>query len=187
MKKMRLVIPVILAVACLFAAAWAQESGPAFISSSQATYRVVGSSGPPTAIYSNIGRATLILFWASWCMPCIAETPQINHLQATYAAAGLNIVAMSVDDMPESRIELLVKKFEMIYPVAVPSPELVRDFHVHAIPAAFLYGPDGKLVQQWIGPTSAEEIEKQLTKIMPAKTAKIDKDPAKPDQETPKP
>jgi thiol-disulfide isomerase/thioredoxin len=155
-----------------------------FISSSQASYRTLGAT-ESTPIFRNIGRPTLVLFWASWCLPCVAEVPAINHLQATYGPAGLNILAFNMDDMSEEGVKLLVKKFEIIYPVAMPSPELVRDFRVQAIPVAYLYGPDGALMHAWLGPASVEEIERHLNKVMPKRIAKdgekpIAKDPARP-------
>jgi thiol-disulfide isomerase/thioredoxin len=177
MKK-SLIAALLLAV--IAAAVYAQDAGLPFISSSQATYKLLGSP-EPIQLYRNIGHPTLVLFWASWCLPCVAEVPQINYLHATYAAAGLNILAMNLDEkMTEEALKALVKRFEIIYPVAAPSPELVNDFHVRAVPATFLYAPDGRLVGSWLGPTTAEAIEKYLTKLLPAKAAKPEKDTPKP-------
>ena len=48
------------------------------------------------------------------------------------------------------------------YPVVVPSEDLLREFRVEAIPASYLYDKNGKLVAEWIGPPSAEELERAI-------------------------
>jgi thiol-disulfide isomerase/thioredoxin len=171
MKKMTWLIAALAVTAG--ALAWAgSPNGPGlpFISSSSATYRVIGEE-TDQKLHALIGKPALVVFWAGWCIPCLHEVPHLNHLQQQYGAAGLKILAMNIDEGADANVKHLARKFEMIYPVAKPSPDLVRDFGVQAIPAAFLYGPDGALAQSWLGPVSAQEIEKYITKWLPkAKT-----------------
>ena len=170
MKKLALVFLIV-----ILAGGWAISSsgqqnpqGPPYISSSKAAYKPLGTV-ENIPIYKNVGKTTLLVFWASWCMPCLQEVPQLNHLHSLYGAAGLNILAMNMDESSDENVALLVKKFEIIYPVAIPTPELVRDFKVHAIPLTLLYGPSGMLEQSWLGPVSVEELERQIKKVLPAK------------------
>src|SRR5437868_8369648 len=44
------------------------------------------------------GKVVLVDFWASWCAPCRASFPLYAKLQASYAARGFVIVAVSVDE-----------------------------------------------------------------------------------------
>jgi len=52
-----------------------------------------GAKTPDTA-----GKVVLVDFWASWCAPCKASFPVLNQLQSQYAAKGLVIIAIGVDD-----------------------------------------------------------------------------------------
>jgi thiol-disulfide isomerase/thioredoxin len=153
----------------------AEDAGPPFVSSTKGTYKLLGAT-ENMSLFTSIGRPTLVVFWASWCLPCLTEIPQINHLYATYGPSGFNVLAMNMDDQSEDSIKLMVKRFEIIYPVALPTPELTRDFKVQAIPAAFLYNADGSLAQSWIGPLSAEQVEKHLKRVF------ADKPPAPPEK-----
>jgi thiol-disulfide isomerase/thioredoxin len=54
---------------------------------------LTGGTVPVTA-----GHVTIVDFWASWCAPCKASFPAYARLSAAYAAGGLVLVAVSVDD-----------------------------------------------------------------------------------------
>lgn len=45
--------------------------------------------------------STLIVFWASWCVPCRAENPELNALQREYKSRGFQILAVSLDEYPQ--------------------------------------------------------------------------------------
>jgi thiol-disulfide isomerase/thioredoxin len=44
------------------------------------------------------GKVVLVDFWASWCAPCKASFPALNRLHEKYAAKGLVIIGVGVDD-----------------------------------------------------------------------------------------
>ncbi len=54
---------------------------------------LAGAKLPDTA-----GKVVLVDFWASWCVPCKASFPALNKLQQQYAAKGLVIIGIGVDD-----------------------------------------------------------------------------------------
>ncbi len=55
-------------------------------------------SGRPVRIASLRGKVVLVDFWASWCAPCRQEFPVLERLHRQYAAQGLTIVGVSVDN-----------------------------------------------------------------------------------------
>ncbi len=60
--------------------------------------------GNETSLYKEMeGKKIVIIdFWASWCPPCRAEMPHLVELYAKYAAKGLGIVGISLDNKMEA-------------------------------------------------------------------------------------
>lgn len=49
----------------------------------------------------NIGKYTILDFWASWCSPCRKENPYLVQAYNTYSRKELNILSVSLDSDPE--------------------------------------------------------------------------------------
>lgn len=70
------------------------------------------------------GRIVLLNFWATWCAPCRREIPMLIDAQQDYAAQGLQIVGMAVDE-PDS-VRQYAQKYGINYPLLVDANKVVR-------------------------------------------------------------
>lgn len=53
-------------------------------------------------IIDTTAKINMLVFWASWCMPCRKEVPLLKEIKAEYAGTGLNMVSISIDEKKES-------------------------------------------------------------------------------------
>jgi len=96
-----------------------------------AAFPALASAGLAGDLPATAGKVLLVDFWASWCAPCKASFPAYARLQAAYAARGLVIVAVSVDDDPAA-YAAFVKKFAPPFAtVRDTTQQLVRTVDVH--------------------------------------------------------
>lgn len=119
---------------------------------------LAGEAVSPSALR---GRAVLLNLWATWCMPCIAEMPELAALGERYAADGLEVVGVSVDDA-ESRetVDAFVARHEIPFTVWLdPDMRLNGALRVRGLPATFVLDRTGRIVARRDGPVTADDPE----------------------------
>jgi thiol-disulfide isomerase/thioredoxin len=116
--------------------------------------------GKPVAEFAK-DKAYLIEFWATWCVPCVAEIPHLNALHLKFKEKGLVVIGQNVEGKDQTPVKAFVKKMadRMTYPVALDQMSgsgqssmakmWLEAAGLNSIPSAFLVGKDGRLV--WIG------------------------------------
>ncbi len=66
--------------------------------------RLTSAAGSPVRLSAAVQprSATLLAFWATWCVPCREEATEIAALRRHYAASELSIVYLNVDELPNA-------------------------------------------------------------------------------------
>lgn len=94
------------------------------------------------------GRYALLDFWATWCPPCVLEIPEMNAVYERFRDRGLEVLAISVDDLPPSEIEAWLRENGVSYPVALGSEKLARQYGAFGFPFHVLLSPDGTILER---------------------------------------
>ncbi|MFA9199869.1 MAG: DsbE family thiol:disulfide interchange protein [Cypionkella sp.] len=111
------------------------------------------------------GRAKLVNIWASWCVPCIAEAPQLMALKR----AGAPIVGVAVRDRPEDVAAFLGEHgnpFERIG--ADDLSEVQLAIGSSGVPETFVVDGAGIIRHQHIGDIRPEHVPLLLEKLREA-------------------
>ena len=150
----------------------ARRSGPSFAphlttASLAPDFTLQSLDGKDVRLSDLRGKAVLLNFWATWCGPCKIEMPWFVELQNQYAAQGLQIVGVAMDDASKEDIGKFAKDMGVNYPILI-GKEAVGDEYggVPALPESFLIGRDGMIVDKILGLRGKAEIEDSIKKAL---------------------
>ena len=103
------------------------------------------------------GKAVVVNFFASWCIPCREEQPDLAAAADAFADRDVVIVEIAYQDDPETALEFLAefgRSDSAIY-LADPGGRAAIAHGVFGIPETFFVAPDGTVVGKAIGATDA--------------------------------
>ncbi len=107
--------------------------------------------GKPAHLSDLRGKVVSLNFWATWCPPCVEETPSLNQLQQRIAPLGGTVLGVSVDDDPQAYEDFpedLQHHFPHLSRYHQTNPALLRHHHVSR---NLRHRPQGRLDRKIIG------------------------------------
>ena len=113
----------------------------------------------------------LINFWATWCVPCATEMPELQQLRAPLATNDVDLVGVSVDVEPDAKVGEFAEKMGAQYPIfvgGVPVIEKVFEGDQLAVPLSVVLDDQGRVLQIITG--FSADTQKQLAQLARSKT-----------------
>lgn len=118
--------------------------------------------GRPFDLAALRGRYVLVNFFASWCVPCEKEHPQLLELAQRHASAGdLQIVGVLFQDDPADARRFFAERGGS-WPL-IEDRDAIADFGVRGPPESFLIARDGTILYKRVGPATASDWETLLS------------------------
>jgi peroxiredoxin len=115
------------------------------------------------------GKVVLVNFWATTCVTCIEEMPDLIRTHEKFAARGLEIIAVAMSDDSEERVRAYAEKTALPFKVALDSKgKVAEDFNnVRMTPTTFLINRQGQIVQTYLGKPNFDTLHALLEKLLP--------------------
>jgi cytochrome c biogenesis protein CcmG, thiol:disulfide interchange protein DsbE len=112
------------------------------------------------------GKVVLLNFWATWCAPCLQELPRFSDWQTRYGTAGLQILAVSMDDS-DAPVRTLEQNFRPTFPVVMGDARLGTRFGgVLGLPITYLIDRKGLVIARLEGATDLDALELQIHSLL---------------------
>ena len=93
------------------------------------------------------GKNTLFVFWASWCLPCRRENPDLNQLYKQTKERNFVIVGISSDqDIDKWKVAIGADKLSWIQLIDNDKEEMRKYYGINGIPANILIDPQGRII-----------------------------------------
>ena len=111
------------------------------------------------------GRPVLVNFFASWCVPCVIEHPQLMAL----AREGLPIWGIAYKDKPEAAAAFLARRGNPFTRLARDAAgQVALDWGVYGVPESYLVDSRGVIRWRYAGPLTPEVVEDQVRPLLRA-------------------
>ena len=118
------------------------------------------------------GRAVVVNFWASWCVPCKEEAPRLEKAWQRYRSRGLVVLGVDAQDF-QSDATRFVARYHLTYPVVHDGPgSTLGHWGVTGFPETFFVDRRGRLVGQKIeGPVTEEQLARYIDEALGAESS----------------
>jgi cytochrome c biogenesis protein CcmG/thiol:disulfide interchange protein DsbE len=105
------------------------------------------------------GKAGVINFWASWCIPCREEAPLLEDASRRLASRGLTVLGIDHQDFAGDA-RGFVRRYGMTYPTVVDKGDkLYTSFGLTGVPETFCTNRAGKVVAHIPGAVTRQTLD----------------------------
>ncbi len=136
-----------------------------FAANAEEELRVVSKVELEAMFSKARGTPFIVVYWASWCTPCRHFRTKMEKIRGDYPESALNILAVSVDDVPERAREYLAQK-RLPYPSVICAESLRKDLLGLPVPTTRLYRRDGGMEKEFSGDVSLPRLEHYVRRIL---------------------
>jgi peroxiredoxin len=124
--------------------------------------------GNPLSVSQYKDKLVLVEFWATWCVPCVAELPNILKAYNKHHAEGFEVIGISLDfAQDEQKLKRFLKAKELPWVQYFDGKgwqnKLAVKYGIDSIPATFLLDRQGNIIAQDL---HGDALEEALTKAL---------------------
>lgn len=109
------------------------------------------------------GETVIINFWATWCIPCQVEMPELQHVfEQFHESQGLHVLGINLGEDLQTVVgwgQDMGLSFDLLLD---PNGQIASLYQLRGQPMTYIINPDGIITHIFFGPTNAESIYAQL-------------------------
>jgi peroxiredoxin len=154
------------AVAALLAAGAALYLGTGTAAAPESTFVLLDGTRKTTADLK--GRVTLVNFWATSCVTCVAEMPKMIATYEKYHGRGYDTLAVAMSYDPPSYVVNYAQTRKLPFKVAIDNTGAVAKSwgDVQLTPTTFVVNKRGEIVKRYVGEPDFAELHKLIEKLL---------------------
>lgn len=114
------------------------------------------------------GKVTLVNFWATSCVTCVAEMPQVISTYNKYQGKGYETVAVAMSYDPPSYVVNFSQTRQLPFKVAIDNTGAVAKAwgDVQLTPTSYLVNKRGEIVKQYVGAPDFAALHQLIEKLL---------------------
>ncbi|MED1646629.1 thiol-disulfide oxidoreductase ResA [Brevibacillus agri] len=113
------------------------------------------------------GKAVVLNFWGSWCIPCKTEMPALEKQYERFKEKGLVVIGINIGESPIV-VKPFVQSVGATFPIWLESERIVTQlYRISPIPHTYFIDKDGIIRDQFIGEMTETIMLNKIQKILP--------------------
>ena len=114
------------------------------------------------------GKVTLVNFWATSCVTCVAEMPQITATHNKYNTQGYDTLAVAMSYDPPSYVVNYAQTRALPFKVAIDNTGAVAKAwgDVQLTPTTYLVNKRGEIVKKYVGAPDFAALHQLIEKLL---------------------
>lgn len=126
-------------------------------------------SGVEQNLSSFKGRIVILNFWATYCVPCRQEMPDLAAIQNEFAALGVQVIGASTDEAADrGKVLQFIRETKINFPIWVgaTTSDMLNFGLGTALPGSVIIGRDGKIARVISGVVNQADLKKQIETML---------------------
>ncbi len=129
-------------------------------------FRLASVDGGSLSLSELRGKVVVLNFWATWCVPCRAEMPALEHVYQMHRDRGLVVVGVDVQESAEKVLGFL-PEVNVTFPIVLDSDtKLATRYRATGLPATFILDRQGVVRDIRLGPYTEEMLLPRLEPLL---------------------
>ncbi|SFJ69885.1 TlpA disulfide reductase family protein [Myroides guanonis] len=124
------------------------------------------TEGKVISLKDNLGKITILDFWASWCAPCRAENPNVVKLYKKYHKKGLNIIGISVDENGEQWKSAIIQDslpWIQVSNLKGMKDPIAKEYSIKSVPTVYILDENGIIIARDL---RGKDLEERISKLL---------------------
>jgi peroxiredoxin len=107
------------------------------------------------------GQIVVVNLWATWCLPCVEETPSLEQFAERMRDHGVIVLGVSVDE-DQKALQDFILKYHISYPIGRdPDRALAARYGTFQFPETYILDRRERIAEKIVGPTDWNDLRIQ--------------------------
>ncbi len=125
--------------------------GPPFVGGPAPSFELRNLQGAAVKLSDLKGSTVVLNFWATWCVPCIKEMPELQKAHRSLKDKGIKILAVNFGER-ETKVQEFVEEYKLDFPVLLDTfGTVAEEYKVIKLPVTYFITPQGIVRDEVVG------------------------------------
>jgi cytochrome c biogenesis protein CcmG, thiol:disulfide interchange protein DsbE len=130
------------------------------------TLERLDGEGGALALDELRGKAVVVNFWASWCVPCRKEAPYLEQVWRGNRDRDVVVVGLDSRDF-RGDARRFMRRYGLSFPIAFDGPgDVSKEYGVTGYPETFVIDREGRVVDAIVGEVNTDEDKTRLRRAI---------------------